>query len=162
MIIKLKEIFAIQVKLMGELLALLEQETSELLDINLDAMSEINAQKEIKTARINEYTPPFREIVSEIATSYGLPANASLMDVVSQLGKRGYTEIPRMYQDLNSLAKQVKLVTSLNQDIAERSVSMIKNALFILAQILDQSSTYNASGSYYSWKIDAILVNHDA
>jgi flagellar biosynthesis/type III secretory pathway chaperone len=162
LIIRLKEIFAIQVKLMGELLVLLERETSELLDINLDAMSEINVQKENKTARINEYTPPFRQIVSEIATSYGLPTNASLMDVVSQLGKRGYTEIPRLYQDLNSLAKQVKLVTSLNQDIAERSVAMIKNTLFILAQVLDQSSTYSASGSYYSWKIDAILVNHDA
>lgn len=161
MIVKLKDILATQMKLMGELLALLERETSELLSINLDAMIEINSLKEGITARINEQTAPLRRVVAEIATGSGLPSNASLMDVVSRLGKNGHGEIPRLYQDLNSLAKEVRQVTALNMDIAERSVAMIKNALFILAQILDQSSTYDASGSYYPWKVNAIIVNHD-
>lgn len=161
MIAKLKDILATQIGLMGELLSLLERETSELLSINLDAMSEINGLKESMTVRINEHTPPLRQTVSEIATSTGLPSNSSLVDVVSQLGKNGYKEIPRLYQDLNSLAKQVRQITALNIDIAERSISMIKNTLFILAQILDQSSTYDASGGYYPWKINAIIVNHN-
>lgn len=161
MIVTLKDILATQMKLMGELLALLERETPELLNINLDAMIEINGLKEGMTSRINEQAAPFRQVVSEIAISSGLPSNASLMDVVSRLGKNGYKEIPRLYQDLNSLAKEVRQVAALNLDIAERSVSMIKNALFILAQILDQSSTYDASGSYYPWKVNAIIVNHD-
>ncbi|MDD2852895.1 MAG: flagellar protein FlgN [Desulfuromonadaceae bacterium] len=161
MITRLKDILATQKRLMGELLALLERETSELLHINLDAMSEINSTKESMTVRINEHTIPLRQAVSEIATNSGLPLNASLVDVVSRLGKKGHKEIPRLYQDLNSLAKQVKNVTALNMDIAERSVAMIKNTLFILAQILDQSSTYDASGSYYKWQVDGIIISKD-
>ncbi len=162
MIATLKDILATQMKLMGELLAILDRETSELLRINLDAMSEINGLKESMTARINEHTVPLRQTISEVASSSGLPLNASLVDVVSRLGRKGDQEIPRLYQDLSSLANQVRHVTALNQEIAECSVSMIKNALFILAQILNQSSTYDASGNYYQWRVDAIIIKNDA
>jgi flagellar biosynthesis/type III secretory pathway chaperone len=161
LIAKLKNILATQMKLMGELLALLDRETSELLSINLDAMFEINVLKESMTARINEHTVPLRQTISEVASSSGLPLNTSLVDVVSRLGKNGDQEIPRLYQNLSSLANQVRHITALNQEIAERSVSMIKNALFILAQILDQSSTYDASGNYYQWRVDAIIIKND-
>ena len=46
LIAKLKDILATQMRLMGELLALLERETSELLAVNLNAISEINDLKE--------------------------------------------------------------------------------------------------------------------
>ena len=162
MIAKLKDVLATQMKLLGELFALLERETSELLAVNLDAMSKINDLKEGMTVSINEHTAPLRQMVSEVASSSGLPLNASLVDVVSRLGKNGDQEIPRLYQDLSSLANQVRHVTAMNQEIAERSVSMIKNVLFILAQILNQSSTYDASGNYYQWRVDAIIINNDA
>jgi flagellar biosynthesis/type III secretory pathway chaperone len=160
LIAKLKDILTTQMKLMGELLALLERETSVLLSVNLDAMSEINAKKESMTIRINEHTVPLRQTIEEVASNSGLPLNSSLVDVVSRLGRNGYQEVPRLYQDLNSLANQVRHVMALNIDIAERSVLMIKSALFILAQILNQSTTYDASGSYYKWQVDAIIINN--
>ena len=162
MIDKLKDILSTQLKLMGELLALLERETPVLLDINLDAMAEINGLKESTTAHINEHTVPLRQTISEVAASSELPLNATLVEVVTLLGKQGYKEIPRLYQDLNTRAKQVRHVAALNQDIAERSVSMVKIVLSILVQLLEQSITYCASGSYQQWQAEGIIINSDA
>lgn len=160
MIDKLKDILTTQLKLMRELLTLLERETPELLGVNLDAMAEINVLKESTTERINEHTAPLRQTVSEVATDSELPSNATLVEVITYLGKQGYKEIPRLYQDLNTLAKQVRDVAARNQDIAERSVSMVKSVLFILVQLLEQSLTYGASGSYQQWQAEGIIINN--
>lgn len=161
MIDKLKDILSTQLKLMGELLALLERETSELLAVNLDALAEINAVKESTTERINEHTAPLRQAVSEVAANSELPSNATLVEVITCLGKQGYKEIPRLYQDLNTQAKQVRHAAAMNQDLAERSVSMVQIALFILAQLLEQSLTYGASGSFQQWPAGGIIINND-
>ena len=161
MIDKLKDILSTQLKLMGELLALLERETSELLGVNLDALAEINVLKESTTERINEHTAPLRQTVSEVAANADLPSNANLVEVITYLGKQGYKEIPRLYQDLNTQAKQVRHVAALNQDIAERSVSMVQITLFILEQLLEQAITYGASGSFQQWQAEGIIINND-
>jgi len=158
---KLKDILSTQLKLMGELLALLERETSELLGVNLDALAEINVLKESTTERINEHTAPLRQTVSEVAANADLPSNANLVEVITYLGKQGYKEIPRLYQDLNTQAKQVRHVAALNQDIAERSVSMVQITLFILEQLLEQAITYGASGSFQQWQAEGIIINND-
>jgi flagellar biosynthesis/type III secretory pathway chaperone len=158
----LKEILSTQLRLMGELLALLERETPELLEINLDAMAEINGLKESTTEQINEQTAPLRQAILEIAASSGLPLNATLVEVVTLLGKHRHIEIPRLYQDLNTRAKQVRHVAALNHDIAERSMSMVKTVLSILVQLLEQSITYGASGSFQQWDAEGIIINNDA
>lgn len=157
---KLKDILCVQLKLMEELLSILKQERSALLDIDLDALAEINESKESTIASINSHTSALRQAVEAVATDLELPSNTPFVDVVVQLGKQGNMDIPRLYQDLNGLAIQVREVAALNQEIAEHSISVIKSALRIFAHILHQSTTYDHSGGYYQWQVDAIMVNH--
>ena len=159
MIDKLKDIIYVQFKLMKELLSVLEQEKTALLDIDLEALAEINELKKSAIVNINTHTNPLRETVEAVATDSGLPSNTPFVEVVVQLGKQGIMEIPRLYQDLKGLATQVREAAALNQEIAEQSVSMIKSALLLLAHIVDQSTTYNFSGGYYQWQVDAIMIN---
>lgn len=158
---KLKGILFIQLKLMEELCSLLERETPELLSVNIDAIVEINALKESATERINEHTDPLRQTISEIAVSSELPSNATLVEVVTHLGKQGYKEVPALYQDLNTQAKQVRHMAALNHDIAEQSAAMVKNALRILTQLLEQAITYCASGNYEHWQDEGIIIDND-
>jgi flagellar biosynthesis/type III secretory pathway chaperone len=159
MIDKLKDIINVQLKLMEELLSILNQEKTALLDIDLDALAEIDELKKNAIVDINTHTNPLRETVEAVATDSGLPSNTPFVEVVIKLGKQGIMDIPRLYQDLNGLAIQVREAAALNQEIAEHSVAMIKNALLILA-IVYQSTTYDYSGGYYQWQVDAIMINH--
>lgn len=156
---KLKELINVQFKLMEELLSILKQEETALLNVDLEALAEINELKESAMVNINTHTNPLRETVETIATFLGLPSGTPFVDVVIQLGKQGFMEIPRMYQDLKGLATLVREAAAVNLEIAEESVAMIKCALLLLAHIVDQSTTYNFSGGYYQWQVDAIMIN---
>ena len=159
MIEKLKEILFTQLQLMGELLALLKRETPELLGVNLEAIAEINDLKESTTARIEEYTEPLRQTILDVIASFKFPKKATLVEVVTLLGQQGYEDIPRLFQDLNTQAKQVQRAAAVNQEVAEISLSNLEVALIILAQLLDQSWTYCFSGKYEKWLAEEIIFS---
>ena len=159
---ELTDTLSMQLKLLGELLALLERETPELVGISLDAMSEINELKGELAARIDEHTVPLRQIIVEVAISLGLPSNAALGEVAALLGQRGNNEIPHLHRELNRLAERVRQVAMLNRDIAERFVSTVNNSLSFVTRIINQSNVYGASGSYQQRQAGAVMINRKA
>ena len=152
-----------QLKLLEELLALLERETPELAGVSLDAMAEINALKEDAVARIEAHTDPLRHTIAEVAASLGLPPDTTTLgEVAALLNKQGNADVQRLHQELNRVAEQVRQVAAMNREIAERFVSTVGNSLNFLARILNQSSFYGASGGYQRPQPGAVIINRKA
>lgn len=159
---KLTDTLSVQLKLLEELLALLERETPELAGISLDAMAGINGLKEGVVARIEEHTTPLRHAIAEVAASLGLPPNAALGEVSALLAQQGRTDIQHLHQELNRVAGRLRQVASVNRDIAERFVSAVSNSLNFLVRILNQASVYGASGGYQQRQAGAVMINRKA
>jgi len=159
---RLTETLTVQLRLLEELLVLLERETRELADVKLDAMTEINVLKEDVTKRIEEHTIALRQVIGEMAASVGLQPDCTLGEFAAIIGKQGNKEIPRLHQDLNRVAERVRQVATMNREIAERFVSTVSNSLNFLAQILNQSSVYGASGGYQQRQTGAVIINREA
>ncbi len=70
--------------MLEKLNSLLERETREFGDMNLDAMAEVNRLREELTKRIEEHTGLLRQAISAAAFELGLAPDATLWDVVSQ------------------------------------------------------------------------------
>jgi len=159
---KLAETLTVQLRLLEELLALLERETSELADVKLDAMAELNGLKEDVTKRIEEHAISLRRVIGEVAGSVGLQPSCTLGELAAILGKQRDKEIPRLHQELNRIAERVRQVATMNREIAERFVSTVSNSLNFLAQILNHSSVYGASGGYQQRQAGAVMINREA
>lgn len=159
---KLSDTLTVQLRLLEELLALLERETRELADIRLDAMAEINGLKEDVTKRIEEHTVPLRHVIGEVAASMGLPKDCPLGELAAHLGKQKNSEIPRLHRELNRVADRVQQVAMMNREIAERFVSTVNNSLGFLTRILNQSTVYGASGAYQQRQAGAVMINREA
>jgi flagellar biosynthesis/type III secretory pathway chaperone len=80
----LTEILAIQLQLLEDLYTILERETRELGDMNLDAMAEVNRIKEDLTERIEAHTGLLRQAIAAAASDMGLGPDATLGDVVAE------------------------------------------------------------------------------
>ena len=153
---------SIQLQLLRELLALLERETKDLSDINLEAIAEVNGLKTDVTSRIEKHTAPLREAIAGMALDEGLTANATLGEVASKLKIKGNRDIPRLHHDLNEEAEKIRRTLSLNHEIAQRFVSSVNNSLNLLSRVINQSNIYGASGGYQQRPAGAVMINREA
>ena len=151
-----------QLKLLDELHTLLQRETGELSGIHLDAMAEINVQKEDLAARIDAHAVPLRSALREAAIREGLSSTATLGELAASLDKKGVREVARIHAGLNTTAEQVKELLSLNRDIAERFALSVGNSLDFLSRIINQTNTYGSSGGYQQRPAGAVLINREA
>lgn len=151
-----------QLQLQEELHALLKRETQELSAVHVDAMAEINILKNNLSERIAEHGPILKQAIQEIAAREGLSPGATLGDLNVKLSKKGNRDIARLYAELNVTADQIKELLSLNYEIAERFAASIGNSLELIARIINQNSTYGASGSYQQRPSSAVLINREA
>jgi hypothetical protein len=149
-------------ELQEELHALLKRETQELSEVHVDAMAEINALKNDISVRIADHGPILKQAIQEIAAQEGLSLGATLGDLNVKLSKKGNRDITRLYAELNVTADQIKALLVLNYEIAERFAASIGNSLELIARIINQSSTYGASGSYQQRPSSAVLINREA
>jgi len=156
----LTEILTIQLQLLEELRLLLERETRELGDMNLEAMAEVNRMKEELTGRIEAHTGPLRQAISTAARDAGLGSEATLGDVVAKAKEK---DIPRLYRELNDSARQVQERAALNRDIAERFIATVSTSLNFLTRLINQASVYGASGGYQQQRpAGASIINKEA
>jgi len=151
-----------QLKLLVELRDLLKRETSELSDVHLDAMSEINELKENLSARVDVHAALLRSAIQEAAAREGLSAKAVLGDLALCFSQKGNREVARFHAELNATAAQIKELLALNSEIAERFAASLGNTLDFLTRIINQTSTYGASGSYQQRPAGAVLINREA
>jgi len=151
-----------QLKLLEELQSLLRRETNELSEIHLDAMAEINAQKEDLSSRIAAHGAILRDAIQEVASREGLSPKASLGELAVRLQQKGNRDIVRLHAELNATAGQIKELLALNREVAERFSASVGNTLDFIARIINQTSTYGASGSYQQRPAGAVLINREA
>jgi flagellar biosynthesis/type III secretory pathway chaperone len=151
-----------QLTLMKELHGLLKRETNELSDVNVAAMAEINAAKEDVSLRMQAHGIVLRAAIQAVASSEGLSANATLGDLVAVANKSGNRDIARSHSQLNELAGQIKELLSLNREIAEKFASSVGSSLEFISRIINQTSTYGASGSYQQRPAGSVLINREA
>ncbi|NTV49463.1 MAG: flagellar protein FlgN [Geobacteraceae bacterium] len=151
-----------QLHLLEEFLNLLNRETRELADIQLDAMAEINSRKESIVASIETHSALLRKEISDAAIREGLSPEATLGEVADRLKQKGASEVSRLHMDLNRVADRVRQLTSINREIAERFAASITSSLELLARVINQSNTYGASGGYQQRQTAAVLINREA
>lgn len=150
---------AAQLKLLEELLTVLERETHEMAGINLAAMAEINALKEDLSIRIEAHTVPLRPLIEEVAVSTGLRPGATLGELAVLMGNQENKEIPRLHQKLNHVAGRIQQVAAMNRDIAENFVKTVTLSLNFLSRIINQSQLYGASGGFQRNQTGAAIIN---
>jgi FlgN protein len=151
-----------QLELQQELLDLLKRETKELSEVHVDAMAEINNIKNELSLRITDHAPILKKAIQDVAVREGLSPGATLGDLNAKLRNNWNGGILRLYAELNVTADQIKELLSLNHEIAARFASSIGNSLDLISRIINQNSTYGASGSYQQRASSALLVNREA
>ena len=151
-----------QLNLLKELHTLLKLETNELAGVHLDAMADINVRKEDLTSRLSAHAENLRSLMLAAVTREGLSTKATLGELAACYSKKGNREIARLHGELNETADQTKELLALNREIAERFAASVGNSLDFIARILNQNSTYGASGSYQQRPSGAVLINREA
>jgi flagellar biosynthesis/type III secretory pathway chaperone len=148
-----------QLQLLEGFYDLLSRETRELSEIHLDAMAEINSQKESIAARIEAQSVLVRKEIEEAAIREGLSAKATLGELAAKCNQK---DITRFHKDLNSVAGRIKQISSANCDIAERFAASVASSLSLLTRVINQSNTYGSSGSYQQRTTGAVMINREA
>ena len=151
-----------QLRLLEELHSLLKRETNELADVHLDAMAEINVRKEDLSSRIAAHAEKLRAAIQEVASHEGLSSKASLGELAASFSKKGNRDIARFHAELNATAVQIKELLALNREIAEHFAASVGSSLDFISRIINQTSTYGASGSYQQRPAGAVLINREA
>ncbi|MDA8429161.1 MAG: flagellar protein FlgN [Geobacteraceae bacterium] len=151
-----------QLHLLEEFFDLLSRETGELSAIHLDAMAEINRQKESIAARIEAHSAVLRKEMEAAASREGLPSKAKLGELAATCTKKGMKDVSRLHAEINGVADRIKQLISLNREIAERFAASVTSSLELLTRILKQSTTYGATGGYQQRPAGAVIINREA
>lgn len=151
-----------QLHLLEEFYTLLSRETRELADIHLDAMAEINIQKESIAARIETHSALLRKEIDEAAARAGFSSTVSLGELSEAYTLKGEKNISRLHKELIRVADSVRQAISINREIAERFAASVTTSLELLTRVINQSNTYGASGGYQQRPTGAVLINREA
>ena len=149
-------------QLLEEFYNLLRRETHELSDIQLDAMAEINIQKESVAARIEAHSALLRQVMEEAASREGLSPKVTLGELAETCKQKGNKDVSRLHCELNRVVDRIRQTISINREIAERFAASVSSSLELLARVINQSSTYGASGGYRQRMADAVMINREA
>ncbi|MDD2851620.1 MAG: flagellar export chaperone FlgN [Desulfuromonadaceae bacterium] len=152
----------LQLKLLEELHALLNREMSELSEIHVDAMLEINIKKENVATCIQTHSTVLRNEIVQAIKKEGLPPAATLGQLAERFSLKGIKDISRLHTELNKVAGQTKQMLQINSEIAEKFAASVSNSLALLTRVINQSNTYGASGGYQQRPTGAVLVNREA
>lgn len=159
---KLMETLAIEAGLLDDLLALLERESAELGNIDINAMAVSNQDKEMLINKIAGHSPHMQQAVSACAVREGLAAATSLAALAEHLSKKGNRELLSKQQQISKTAAKIKQAAALNQEIAERFAAMVTTSLGLITRLVNQSNVYGASGGYQQRPTGAVMINREA
>lgn len=151
-----------QLHLLEEFFNLLSRETRELSDIHLDAMAEINGQKESIAARIETHSAVLRKELEEAASHEGLSSKATLGELADTCKQKGKMDVSRLHEELNRVADRIRQTISINSEIAERFAASVAGSLELLTRVINQSNIYGASGGYQQRPTGSVMINREA
>ena len=159
---KLMTAVTVQVALLDELLALLERETVEMGDINIEAMTITNLAKEELHKKIAEHTPVMQQVISNMAVREGLSSGTSFGVIAKHLAKKGIKELHDKQEQLIKTGNRIQRVAAMNREIAERFASTISTSLNLITRLINQSNVYGSSGGYQQRQTGAVMINREA
>jgi flagellar biosynthesis/type III secretory pathway chaperone len=151
-----------QLQLLEEFFNLLSRETRELADINLDAMAEINGQKESIAARIEIHSVVLRKELEEAASREKLSTKATLGELAAIYKHNGKKDVSRLHGELNRVADLIRQTISINSEIAERFAASVSSSLQLLTRVINQSNIYGSSGGYQQQPTGSVMINREA
>jgi flagellar biosynthesis/type III secretory pathway chaperone len=151
-----------QLHLLEEFFNLLSRETRELADINLDAMAEINGQKESIAARIETHSALLRKELEETASRKGLSPKTKLGELADICKLKGKKDVSRLHEELNRVADRIRQAISINREIAERFAASVASSLQLLTRVINQSNIYGSSGGYQQRPTGSVMINREA
>ena len=151
-----------QLLLLEEFFNLLSRETRELSDIHLDAMAEINSQKESVTARIETHSALLRIELEEAVSREGLAPKATLGELADTCKLKGKKDVSRLHEELGRVADRIRQTISINSEIAERFAASVASSLELLTRVINQSNIYGASGGYQQRPTGSVMINREA
>jgi flagellar biosynthesis/type III secretory pathway chaperone len=151
-----------QLHMLEEFLSLLIRETHELSDIHLDAMAEINIQKEQIAARIETHSALLRKEIEEAASREGLTPKVTLGELADIYKQKGKKDVSQLHQELKLVADRVRQTISINGEIAERFAASVASSLELLTRVINQSNIYGASGGYQQRPTGSVMINREA
>lgn len=159
---KLIEELSVHTGLLNELLQVLERETSEMGDINIEAMGQSNRAKEELIPRISGHAQQLQQAIAALALREGLPGSTPLGILAGHIAKRGNRELLVKQQQIKDTADRVQQVSALNCEIAERFTSSVTTSLNLITRLINQSNVYGASGGYQQQPAGAVMINREA
>ena len=121
----LKNALEEQLHLLEEFNNLLNRETRELAEIHLEAMAEINKQKESIAARIETHSAVLRKEIEEAAAREGLSVICSLGELAGTYMRKGMKDVSRLHMELNRVADSIRKNIDINREIAERFAASV-------------------------------------
>ena len=151
-----------QLHLLEEFFNLLSRETRELSDIHLDAMAEINNQKESAAALIETHSAVLRKEMEEAASREGLSSKAMLGELADACTRKGKKDVSLLHEELNTVADRIRQTISVNREIAERFAASVASSLELLTRVINQSKIYGASGGYQQRPTGSVMINREA
>jgi hypothetical protein len=148
--------------MLEELLALLQRETGELTAIHLEAMAEINVQKESMAAGIEAHSAVLQKAMEEAAIRAGLSSKTTLGELAASCKQKGNNNVSRLHHELNRVAGLIREAINTNREIAERFAESVTSSLELLTRVINQSTTYGAYGGYQQRPAGAVMINREA
>ncbi len=143
-----------------ELHCLLEQETGELANKNLEAMADINRREEELSGRIEAHSISIRQRISAIATELGLASDSTLRIVASAIGKKN--NLLHLRQKLALAAQRVQETAAVNSTISECYIKTADMALAFLGSVGNRPSVYGATGGFLQGSSISVTFNREA
>lgn len=150
-----------QLCLLEEFQNLLNRETRELSDIHMDAMAEINIQKEGLAARIEAQSPVLRKAIEDAAVNEGLSSTVTLGELAVLYKQKGKEDVSRLHEELNKVAERIRQAININREIAERFAASVSSSLELLTRVINQTTTYGASGGYQQRPSGSVMINRE-
>jgi flagellar biosynthesis/type III secretory pathway chaperone len=147
---------------LDELLAVLEQETAELSNVKIAAMTQTNVAKEELFRKISGHSSILQQKIAALAARQELSSEVSLGAIAEHFAKKGHGELLEKLSRLKKAADGIKQVATMNREIAERFASTISTSLNLVTRIINQSNVYGASGGFQQRPTGAVMINKEA
>lgn len=160
---RLVEILKEQLTVMRELQQVLQEEQQAITGLDTASMELLNGQKELLVARQRTIAEQLRQSLTETAVQLGLPASATLSDIISKMPNSMKVELEPLQQAAKQAGSAVSVLANQNRGMLERFLGVVNDSLGYILRILNTSNTYGVRGTYLSSvQAGAVMVSKEA
>jgi len=160
---RLIEVLSEQLLVAKELQQVLQDEQKAIVTLDTPLMETLNSQKELLVTRQRKIAETLLAVMSETAGQLGLPASATLTEVVAKMPASLQVQLEPVQQQVKQTSAAVSLVASQNKAMLDRFLGVINESLGFILRILNTSNTYGVRGTYLSnIQAGAVMINREA